>query len=326
MSQQMQSVPAHLRPYISSGRPTYIPQHVQKELTSFMQNSSPAHLKQYAGAFVEQNVVTPAMTINSGPPRSQAPMPDRLNQSHSGSIAAEQGEAKFYNNLFQADPSAGQPSPTAAGQSNTSYEQPSALPDASGGNYDFILNPKQPKRFNLFNFNGSSLPMRIVVILGGLLLIFIIFSVIKGALSGGNTAVVPDLVGLVQDQQELIQVTSDGTQNASDGNVKNFAYTAYLTLKSEQSQLVSYLQQADKHKVSKKEAALKLNAAVQQQLAASLASSSYDSTFTTIIQSQLQAYQKDLQQTYLLEKGPVGRSLLNNDYKATQLLLKQLNS
>ncbi|HET9173967.1 MAG TPA: hypothetical protein VFN56_01655 [Candidatus Saccharimonadales bacterium] len=222
-------------------------------------------------------------------------------------------------------PASAQPLPATP---PTVTQPPLPSGNAATPNYDFILNPQKPTRSGVLgglNFATSSTPKRVLFVAVGIVVLFMAFTVIKGAFSGGNNAL-PALVGIVQDQQALLNIAASGTQHVTAQNLKNSAYTAQLSLQSDQSQLLTYLKQADGRKVGVKEANLKVSAAITNQLNSALASSTFDSTYSSTMQTQLKAYQQDLQQTYLQEKGPHGRALLSAFYDESNLLLKQLGS
>lgn len=79
-------------------------------------------------------------------------------------------------------------------------------------------------------------------------------------------------------------------------------------------------------KVKTKTLGLKINTMTDQQLTAAATNSTYDATFKQIMQTQLTDYQTAIKQAYQQTAGAKGRKLLNDDYKASQLLLTQLNS
>ncbi len=190
--------------------------------------------------------------------------------------------------------------------------------------YSFITNPQQPKRPSLFNFGAGSKTLRIAVVLGGFFLLLILFIGFKNILSSSNKST-PALVSIAQDQQELIHLAQNGTQNAVGSTTKNFSQTAALSLQSEKQQLLVYLK-GNGRKVGTGELNLNVSKATDSQLTAAVSASNFDPTFTSLMKTKLTAYQQALKTAYGLEKGPKGRALLNDDYAASQLLLQQLGS
>lgn len=194
------------------------------------------------------------------------------------------------------------------------------------------MQPSKPSRHGLLlpNLSGSSSPIvRIGIILGGLLVVLILFVIIKGLLSGpGNT---PALTSVGQDQQAMIHILTNGAGSDSQqqatlsANSQNFAATAQLSLTSAQNQLVTYMKNNGK-KVKTKTLALKISPATDQELTTAASNSTYETTFQKIMQTSLVNYQKDLQAAYKQTKGPKGRQLLSNEFNGAQLLLAQLKT
>lgn len=184
------------------------------------------------------------------------------------------------------------------------------------------MNPGKPSRRNLFAGSGTAL--RIGVVVGGILLLIIIFAVLKSLFSGGDTSL-PSLISVAQTQEAITQYTQNGLQNTVSQNAKNFAVAANLAVGSEQQQLLTYLQ-TNHHKVGNKTLALKTKQDTLTQLTNAATSSTYDSTFTDLMQTQLNDYATALKAAYAANPGPKGRTLLADDYKAVQLLDKQLNA
>lgn len=201
-------------------------------------------------------------------------------------------------------------------------QQPYEAPPPPAPDYNFILNPQQPKRPGLFNFGGGSTAMRALVVIGIIFVLMIVFVAVRSALGGGSSAT-PALVTVAQDQQKLLHLAASGQQQSTSDTVQNFAATAQLSLASEQQELLAYLSD-NGHKVGDKELGLAISQSTDDQLAAAKSASTFDDTFKTIMADNLKAYRSDLQKAYQATSGPKGRALLNDDYKAAQLLLKQL--
>lgn len=160
---------------------------------------------------------------------------------------------------------------------------------------------------------------------GGLLVLIIIFVIIK-SLFGGSGSTLTAFVGIAQDQQELIHLATNASNqtNLTVGNM-NFAATAQLSLASSQAAIGKYLATGG-HKVNAKTLDLKISTSLDSQLTNAATAATYDQTFEQIVTTKLTAYMHDLSQTYKLTKGSKGRALLNDDYHQAQLLLTQLNA
>src|SRR5579884_2289586 len=114
--------------------------------------------------------------------------------------------------------------------------QPSPQPQS----YDFILNPQKPPRRPLFS-GSASLPVRIAIVVGGLLILLIIFTIFKNLLAGKPK--LDSMVTVAQDQQEMIHLSANNNQlqNLSTAS-QDLAATAQLSLNSAQDQLITYMQ------------------------------------------------------------------------------------
>lgn len=229
----------------------------------------------------------------------------------------------------QPVPTAPQPAATQpqmiAPQPVSPQAQPVAPQQPGGvdGSYDFIVNPLKPARKSLSLLPSGGSTLRRAGIVGAglaiLLIIVIIFASLLGGGSGGSTAA---LTTVAQEQTELARVATLGTAHASDQTTQNLAYNVSASLTSANGQLLTYLA-TNHHKLSTKALALRHSAQTDRSLAAALTDSTFDSTFTDIIQSDLNSYMQALQVAYKANPGPKGRALLNSQYQGAQLLLEQ---
>ena len=344
MDQHMRTLPPNLQRQMSNG--THMSRQAQKAISDHMQKTMPSHLKQYAGAYVEQSIMSPSMgssMASPAGPQPHAPLPDRLRLDHSN-VSASQYEAKFHADLFAPDqhqPTVVSPqtatvmpsstAPVAATVSAPPTPPPADVPPAQQGpNYNFIMEPPKPERRSLLPTNSGP-AIRIALILGGVLVVFVIFAVIKSLLfsSGGNKQA---LITVAQDQQAIIHIVTNattGTQGQQpavlSASNQSFAITTQLKINSAQTQLLTYLK-ANHVKASTKVLGLKVDAATDQQLSAAAANSTYDSTFQQVMQAKLNDYQSALDAAYKQTSGPNGRKLIKQEFQGAQLLLTQLNS
>jgi hypothetical protein len=216
----------------------------------------------------------------------------------------------------------------------TEPQQPAEIPPTgpNSPDYNFIMEPPKPPRRgpSLPGFgSGSSLIVKIGVVLGGLLVLIVIFSIAKNLLAGpGNT---PALTSVVQSQQDMIHILTNGagSQNQQQAvlsdSTQNFASTASLSLTSAQQQLLTYMANNGK-KVNAKKVTASIDTSTDQQLAAAAANSTYETTFKQVMQTELTNYEKALQAAYKQTTGPRGRKLLSDEFNGAQLLLTQLNT
>lgn len=304
-----QSMPAHLKQY--QGGDSFIPQRAENEMTKHLEKTLPPHLKQYAGAYMQQNIVQPSLgkpgtsVSPSSMPTGPSPIP------HAPVLTVQPNTPQ---NGPQDSYAANTVSP--AQEERTAPDQP----------YAFITNPAQtPKQSPLARLpGGNSALMRGLVLLGGLLVLVIIFAIFKSLLGGG--ANLTPLVGIAQDQQELIHIATNASQQPSISAAdQNLATTMRLSLASSQSETIAYLVGNHK-KVTIKILDLKLSTTTDKQLSAAAAATTYDQTFQEVVQTKLTAYASALQQAYKLDNGKKGRALLTKSFQQTQLLQTQLTA
>ena len=316
-----------------------------------MQQSMPAHMKQYVGAYMQQQVVAPRMTVT----RAMRQTPTQATLQPSVPQASQQNHFNPLGNQFSVTQPAVSPTPESYAstimpeQIEQLPEQPAMpaptqpFPDGSPAapqyppdpgqpnppqpqTYDFIVNPEQPStQRTMPSLPGvSPKTMRAVFIAGGLLVLLILFVFVKGLVS--NSPDLTSFISVAQDQQELIHLVTAASQQQGLATAnQNFAATAQLSLASSESAIVKYLV-ANGKKVDPKILGAKISTATDTQLTAAAAAATYDQTFQDIMKTKLGAYTGDLKQTYPLIKGKNGRALLNDDFNQAQLLLGQLNS
>jgi hypothetical protein len=196
--------------------------------------------------------------------------------------------------------------------------------------FEFITNPNKPGRRGLGL--GNSTAQRLLVVLGGVFVLVIIVVIIAKLLSHTTNAL-PALTAVGEQQQELIHLTgsTEGTSSGSGSaptlstDHQNVQATIQLVLTSNQTQLLTYLS-SNHYKVKTALVTGYANSSLDQQLTAAATNGSYDATFASIIQSQLNSYETALKQAYLQVTGPKGRAMLNSDYSQAQLLQQQLTS
>ncbi len=189
--------------------------------------------------------------------------------------------------------------------------------------YDFIINPERPgiKQPRLGN---RSLPIKIALVTGGLLVLVIILSLLRGLLGGGSNF--EPYITVVQDQQALIHiVTNAKEQKELSANNENFVATSELSLISARSKIMNYLK-SNNQKVDPKQLGLKISASTDSELQAAAAATTYNKTFEEVMNSKLSSYKSDLQQTYNQAKGEKGRAILSDLFDEAELLQKQLQT
>jgi hypothetical protein len=201
----------------------------------------------------------------------------------------------------------------------------------SGGlsqDYNFIMaDSKPPSKLN--GLLRGSLTTRILVLLGGLLILLIVFAIVKSLLTTPQFSTA-DYITVTQQQAEInyiltTDLTADTRQAALTPANNNFAISAQLSIASAQSQILTYLK-TNHVKVSPKQLTANLDKSVDTQLSNSLTTNDFNQVFVQVMQNELQIYAKDLSRAYNTSRGPKGRTMLINQYNGARLLYKQLSA
>lgn len=315
------TLPAHLKEYASGN--SYVPQHAQKALMQHMEKNLPAHLKQYAGEFVRQQSAAGALAFRNHEPRPTQPAAPAVN-------LMRRDHSLGFGQQYNVDVN----NPTNPGSLSYSpqYQRPSddaaasAPPPGgaytpgspSGSGYDFIMNAGNNHSNNWLV--TASLKTRIIVVaVGGLILLLIVWIGIAlfTASASGN---VQNFTALAQQQAELMRISLDPVHDARADTTRNFAQTAELSLASDQRTFLAYLKTIGSEP-SKQLLAAKHSNQSDTQLASAKQAGTYDQTYLSIAQKDLDAYALELKQAFDATSNPKERQLLNNAYKHAQLLI-----
>lgn len=320
-----------MQPSGSADRRTYIPAHVEKAMTKQIQQMMPAHMKQYAGPYMQQNVMNQKVGLqmtgqSTGRPANYRPVTTLPRDSHYHQF----GHSSLSNDPTQLP---GQSTPTSAATmpesepstapvQGTQYSQAAEPVNPTQSSYEFIMNPPEPPKKSRLP-GGGSLLSRIALVGGGLVVLLIIANVVRGALSGPSPF--PSYVSILQDQQVLIYLSTKALEEDSLSNTnRNFASTAQLSMTSSQAALTAYLATNDQT-VDAKVLNAKVSPELDKRLQTALAATTYNNTFQEIAKTTLVDYTARMQRTYDAFEGKNGRDLLAKDYKQAELLLEQLN-
>lgn len=198
---------------------------------------------------------------------------------------------------------------------------PQPAPPQNTGQYDFITDGgyQQPTRFG----GGGSKKSLLIIVVGALVLIGLLWLIFSLVFGGTNNQLTP-LVGIAQQQTEMLRITTAATNGDSltTQDTKNFAHNAELSLTTDQKTTVDFMAKNGK-KVDAKQLGLKQSKQTDDALAAASASGTYESTYVSIMQQQLKAYQASLKQTYNAATSPVEKQLLATEYDNAGLLVQQ---
>ncbi len=188
-------------------------------------------------------------------------------------------------------------------------------------NYDFILGPDQkPKRVIGGGIAGNSFIIKLVVIIGGAVLLMIVGALVVNLLFGDKTKL-GDIISLTATEQELIRISTEGKE-ANDQPIRNAAMNTQLSVKSHQQDWFSFLALYGQ-KVAPEQLVLKKNAATDKRLASAKQTSTFDPTYTTVMRSQLETYAAAIKTAYNGATSKTERDLLDTQYTDVRLLLEQ---
>jgi len=212
---------------------------------------------------------------------------------------------------------------------NGQYEVLPPLPSAqndghSGHNpYDFIMTPDTHRAKTSFNFSlgtGNTVFIRLGLIVGGIIVLFIIGAMIMSSLAPKGAT--PDMLSIVERQQEIIRISTEAAKQAATPDGQNLMTNIEMSLTSSQQQTLSLLS-SHGVKPSQKELALDKDTATDTELSNAEAAGNYDSVATQNLIDQLQEYESLLQTTYKLATTNSVKSLLQSEFNGTDLLLQQ---
>jgi len=194
-------------------------------------------------------------------------------------------------------------------------------PPAESGQYNFIMDPGKPAGQNpLAKLGGNSFLSKIVVLVGGAVALMLVLAVGVNLIFGGRNNL-DALVALAQSEQEIARL-SDQSTNTSDQTLQNAAINTKLTALSHQQAWVNFLQ-SHRRSVSPEDLNLKKDASTDTKLKAAVQTSTFNSVYTNVMTSQLQAYATQIRQAYQGARNKNEQTLLNGHYRDVQLLLKQ---
>jgi hypothetical protein len=197
---------------------------------------------------------------------------------------------------------------------------PSVTGHSSGHNpYEFIVNPVTvPKKKGLLG--GDNLVRRVILIVGGAVVVMIIAGITISALTPKSN-LVQSLLSITQEQQEILRIS--GNAQATDTQLKNFTATTLASITTNQTETISFLT-SHKQKVDPKYLALGQDASTDQKLADATSAGTYNTIFEQILLGDLQDYQHKLATVYKQTKNSDAKALLARNYSAVSLILSDI--
>ena len=191
-------------------------------------------------------------------------------------------------------------------------------PQTPSQQFDFITQGGKPAK------SGSRLPLphlpKLAWIILGIGLGILILVVAVSALSGNKGGNSLNYVAAMARSQEIIRVSTNVGQLATDSPTQNLAATVQSSLASEQAQLTSYLA-TQKIKASTAQLAADQNSNTDNQMKTASTNGNLSSVYASYLKAQLAAYETDLQTAYK-DAGPKGKSILSAAYNSVQVILQ----
>lgn len=211
--------------------------------------------------------------------------------------------------------------------SNISGVQYTPIPSNTENNYDFILNNNTSKSSPLQNL---TLVKKIIfgLILGMILILF--FGVINNIVNNNSAFNNVAMINIAADQTEILHLLNNTVNSPVPGQTlsasnQDFVGTGILSMTDQQTSFMTFLANYGV-KPSPVQLNAKISTSLDNQLTAAGAASTYDQTFTQIMENQLSSYMADLSYAYKTTSIPQGRTLLQKDYIGAKLLLRQLKT
>jgi hypothetical protein len=196
-------------------------------------------------------------------------------------------------------------------------------PSSPQGNpYEFILNPNQPAPKKKGGRFGNNFAVTIALIVGAAVIVMIILSIVINALAPKKIDTA-DLTALAQTQTELLRISRQASSDATQQVTKNLATTVEYTMITQQKQTIDVLAK-NKVKVGNKELALKQNATTDQKFSQAKATSTFDTTYTEVIQTELTGYANTLKVLSGKGASQKERDRMSDYYRQVQQLISQI--
>lgn len=188
--------------------------------------------------------------------------------------------------------------------------------------YDFIVNPARPPKKRLGLGGLDPMITKILFVLGILFVIIAIVALIVN-LTGPKRIDTGELISLAQTQEELIRVADAGNASAVQQTTKNLAITTQFALKTQQAQLLDNLAKQG-ITVKSKQLGLKQDASVDLKLKEAQQTSTFDVTFSQILEDELRSYAKTVNALYDKTQSESQRDMFSGNYTQAQLLISQV--
>jgi len=207
-----------------------------------------------------------------------------------------------------------------------SQDFPSSPQDENPDRYAFFMESK-PKPKNPLIAGAKSASTFTLVIAGaaGLVAILIIAAILMSAFRDKGNDTSATLSSVIHQQQEIIRVTKLATTNVQDSDLVNLVATTNISMTSSQQQFIDY-GNAHGVKIKAKDLAKYVaNPKTDDELNAAAAASTYDSTFSQVMNGLLTDYQSSLDKlSAQAVNSPNEKNLADQTSEGVTLLKKML--
>lgn len=181
--------------------------------------------------------------------------------------------------------------------------------------YDFITNPGKPPKRSLFGGSSTtSLLIKLVVVLVGLVFVILIGSLFFGG-KGEKEALLP----VLRKQNTVIATAKLGVEDGGSAQTQAFGSSVQLALTSQQQTLLTQLQKTDK--VNPKDYVAGVASSVQTSLDSAQQNGRFDEAFITAVREELTEYQQVLKTANNAATNKTTKALLAKDFESTTTLL-----
>ena len=177
-------------------------------------------------------------------------------------------------------------------------------------NYNYIMEHDAPKR-SLLQLNSKK--QRIIFIVVVVLAILLVFMLVLSALSGGNKNSSQTLYPVAAGQADILSITKLGTVDARDIDVINLTATTQAVVSSHSAIINTNFNKDDLKKITAMQ-----NSDAKTTLEEAKQAGTYDKTYTTLLNNQLDVYQQALITAYdAAQSGTLKKDLakMYNDIK-----------
>jgi hypothetical protein len=185
--------------------------------------------------------------------------------------------------------------------------------------YDFIMQKKSMGDGG--PLNSAALRSRILIAFGGAIILLVVGAIVFSFIFKGGDKASADLLTAAQQQNELIRVADIGTKKSRSTATVNYATTTELSLQTDQRLLLANMK-ANKLGVSTKTLEATKNTATDSALTVADQNNSFDTAFTTTLQTQLNTYRQTIKRAYDATTNKKTKQLLSNCYAHVNTLLQ----